>query len=98
MGKPEGTVENYLRKRAKEEGLSMRKLRWIGRRGAADNLLWREFPSVALVECKAPGEEVDWRSLQGREFRRMERDGWPVYQVNSFAQVDDVIERVKHGG
>lgn len=98
MGKPESRVENRLRKRVKEEGFSIRKVRWIGRRGAADNLVWSRFPLAAFVECKAEGEDVDWRSQQGRELRRAADDGWPVFVVNDFEGVEEVITFLKTGG
>jgi len=94
MGKPEARIEDYLRKQVKAHGGQIRKLRWIGRRGAADNLIWWKFPNVALVECKAPGEDIDWRSSQGREFRRMVEDEWPVFVVNSREAVDAVVRGV----
>lgn len=97
MGRPEASVEDYLRKRVKEKGGQYRKVSWPGRRGAPDQLIWFEFPRVALVECKAPGEEVDWRSLQGREIRRMREAGWPVHVVASRSEVDAVIEEVRGG-
>lgn len=97
MGKPEGKIENYLRRRVKEEGGEIRKLRWIGRQGAPDNMFWFSEGRLAFVECKAPGEVVDWRSQQGREIRRMHDDGLDVYVVSSFEQVDDMIHRVKNG-
>lgn len=95
MGKPEAKVEDYLRRRVKETGGQIRKTRWIGRRGAADNLCWWTFPQVALVECKAHDEYVDWRSLQGREIRRMRDAGWPVYVVNSREAVDAMLDEVR---
>lgn len=97
MGKPEAKIENFLRRRVKEEGGQIRKVRWIGRKGAADNLIWWTFPRVALVECKAEGESIDWRSNQGREFRRMADADWPVFEVNSHEEVETVIEMVKKG-
>lgn len=97
MGRPEHRVESYLRRRVREEGGQIRKVRWIGRRGAADNLVWFTFPRVALVEVKAEGGDIDWRSPQGREMQRMREHGWPVYVVSSKEQVDDMIAEVKRG-
>ena len=55
MGAPEAKVENYLRKRVKEEHGQIRKLAWLGRRGAPDDFVWWPGPRFAFVECKAPG-------------------------------------------
>lgn len=97
MGKREASIEHYLRDRVKAEGGEIRKLQWIGRRGAPDRLIWWSFPRVALIEVKAEGETVEERSLQGREIRRMRRDGWPVYVVNTREQVDFIVDMVKSG-
>lgn len=94
MGKPEAKVEDYLRKRVKETGGKCRKLRFIGRRGALDNLVWWQFPVVAVVECKAEGEDIDLSSPQGRTFSGMRDDGWPAYVVRSRADVDEFLVRV----
>lgn len=97
MGAPEARIENYLRRRVREEGGLIRKVRWIGRRGAADNIVVWEYPRFAYVECKAEGEEVDWDSLQGREITRLRSLGYPVYVVNSKPAVDAMIAEVKGG-
>lgn len=97
MGRPESKIENYLRRRVKEEQGSIRKVRWIGRRGAPDNLIWWTFPACALVECKAEGAEVDPRSQQARELRRLRDANWPVFVVSSHAEVDAAIDVVKKG-
>lgn len=98
MGKPEASIENYLLRRVKAEGGQIRKARWIGRRGCPDRLIWWGQPlRYAWCEVKAPGEEVDWRSNQGHEIRRMHDDGWEVYVVSTREQVDDMIAKVKGG-
>jgi len=95
MGAPEAKIEGYLRKRVKETGGAIRKFRWIGRRGAADNLVWYKFPAVALVEVKREGATVDPRSQQARDLRRMREAGWLVYVVSSHEEVDAMIEEVR---
>ncbi len=98
MGRPEASVENYLRAQVKAHGGQTRKVAWIGRKGAPDRIVWWKFPFIALVECKAPGEEVDWRSLQGREIKRLRDDRWPVCVVASRQEVDALIVMLKAGG
>lgn len=95
MGRREGKIENYLRRRVKETGGQYRKVGWIGRRGAPDQLVWWTWPRVALVECKAEGEYVKPGSQQEREIKRFAETGWPVYVVNSHEAVDAVIEEVR---
>ena len=97
MGRPEGAIEAYLVDQVKALGGEVRKVQWIGRKGAPDRLIWWDFPHVAFIEVKAPGVGIDHRSLQGREIARMRRDGWPVYVVNSREQVDRVVYAVSHG-
>lgn len=97
MGRPEARIENYLRRRVKEEGGWIRKARWIGRRGAADNIMGWEHPHLAFVECKREGEDIDWNSPQGREIKRLRALGYPVYVVNSKPAVDRMIAEVKGG-
>lgn len=95
MGRPEASVENYLRRRVKETGGRYRKVRWIGRRGAPDQLVWWTWPRAALVECKAEGKHVEKDSQQEREIGRLLGDGWPVFVVNCRADVDAMIETVR---
>ena len=97
MGKPEARVENYLRKRVKETGGKIRKLRFVGRAGALDNLIWYKFPRVAVIECKTEGGDIDLRTPQGRVLLGMRDDGWPAYVVRSHAEVDAVISKVLCG-
>ena len=95
MGRPEASVENYLRRRVQETGGKYRKVGWIGRRGAPDQLIWWKWPQVALVECKAEGGTVKPGSQQEREIQRLLADGWPVFVVNCRGDVDAVIETVR---
>lgn len=98
MGKPEGKVEEYLKKRVHETRGELRKVRWLCRNGGPDRLVWWGFPRAAFVEVKAPGEDVDWRTPQGREIRRLRQDGWLVFVVSSKEQVDEMVELVRAGG
>ena len=93
---PEGRIERYLRKAVKREGGIVRKLRWIGRRNAPDDLVDFGFPRVALVECKK-GEATDPTEAQAREHRLLRADGWPVYVVGSPEQIEAMIREVKYG-
>lgn len=95
MGRPEAKIEDYLRRRVREAGGTIRKFRWIGRKGAADNLVWFHFPNVALVECKAEGKDIDPRSQQARDLHRMREAGWPVYVVSSREEVDAMLGEMK---
>ena len=84
----EQTVEAYLVERARALGGEVRKIKWIGRRGAPDRLAM--LPGRTLwVELKAPGEKA--KPHQVRERERMRRMGQRVEVVDSFERVDEVL-------
>ena len=93
---PEGRIESYLKQAVKREGGKTRRIRWIGRRNAPDDLVSFGFPRVALVECKKD-EDTDPTVAQFREHRLLRADGWPVYVVGSPEQIEAMIKEVKHG-
>lgn len=95
MGAPEAKIENYLRKRVKAERGQIRKLSWLGRRGAPDDFVWWPGPRFAFVECKAPGGVLS--TLQVREIGRLRDDGFKVYVAYSYEDVDAMIAEVKGG-
>lgn len=96
----ESDIEEYLVKRVKALGGEVRKVKWIGRRGAPDRLamLPGDFdrfgedstPSRTIwVELKAPGEKP--KPHQAREHERMRHMGQQVEVVDSFEGVDEVL-------
>jgi len=92
----ESTIEKYLVKRVKALGGEVRKVQWIGRRGAPDRLVM--LPTVAApkpgmlirqtiwVELKAPGKEAEPHQL--REHKRMRKTGQYVVVIDSLLGVD----------
>lgn len=95
----ERDVERYLCRKVKEMGGEVRKVQWIGRRGAPDRLVM--FPASSQkfidgawgttlwVELKAPGEKV--KPHQAREHERMRKMGQRVVVVDSFEAVDALL-------
>lgn len=84
----EATIEQYLVEQVKAKGGEVRKVKWIGRRGAPDRLAM--LPDQTLwVELKAPGEKPE--PHQAREHDRMRRMGQRVEVVDSFERVDEVL-------
>ena len=83
----ESEVEAYLVKRVKELGGEIRKVKWIGRRGAPDRfvMLYGGF----FVETKAPGEKL--RPEQEKEIARMRKAGVRVWVVDTLMGVDDCM-------
>lgn len=95
---PEGKIESYLRKKVLASGGRLRKLRWIGQRGAPDRFVWWPEeqkgvgPIAALVEVKAPGKKPTAQQL--REHKRLRDDGFSVVVVDCEDMVDVMIERM----
>lgn len=91
----ESKIEAELRKRVKAARGETRKVRWLCRNGAPDRIIWWPGPRCAFVEVKRNGEDVDWRSSQGREILRLRRDGWVVYVLNDVSQIDRIIAETR---
>jgi hypothetical protein len=95
---PEGRVRSRLRKRALELGYEHRKLRWIGRAGAPDELLfWSESPTgqpfTVLVEVKRE-EGILPKPHQQREIDRLRQAGFIVYVVGSVEEVEAMFSEL----
>jgi hypothetical protein len=95
----ERDIENYARRRVASIGGETRKVKWIGRRGAPDDLIM--LPEMAtlshvrearttFVEFKAPGQKAT--AAQAREHCRMRAFGLRVVVINSLEGVDALFE------
>lgn len=99
----ESIIEKYLVKQAKARGGEVRKVQWIGHRGAPDRVVmlpsvgkwqrdgeWlRRDPRTLWVELKATG--VDPRDGQLREHRAMRAVGQEVFVIDSLEGVDKLL-------
>lgn len=99
----ESEIESYLVERVKALGGEVRKVQWIGRRGAPDRIVmlpgcdcgvptcanYSEPNPPIWVELKAPGEKA--KPHQAREHERMRAMGQRVVIVDSFEGVDEVL-------
>lgn len=85
----ERDIERYLVKRVKELGGEVRKVQWIGRRGAPDRLVALPNRSAFWVELKAPGEKA--AAHQVREHKRMIKMGMRVEIVDSLERVEELL-------
>lgn len=84
----ERDIERQLVKRVKAAGGDVRKLAWIGRRGAPDRLVM--LPGrFLLVELKAPGGRIS--RLQDVEHRRLRAAGFDVCVIWKLEDIDEVI-------
>jgi hypothetical protein len=90
----ESKIERYLVQRVKALGGEVRKVNWIGRRGAPDRLVMLPYrkllaPQTIWVELKATGQVAEPHQL--REHKRMRAMGQRVEVVDSFQRVDEVL-------
>ena len=95
----ERDIEHYLVKRAKAMGGEVRKVQWIGRRGAPDRLVMLppgivvypgpEFGRAVWVELKAPGVKAE--AYQLREHERMRRMGQRVVVIDSIEAIEELL-------
>lgn len=99
----ERDIEHHLVKRVKLLGGEVRKVKWIGRRGAPDRLVmlpgpWCGFtsdggfwakPRTIWIELKAPGEKP--KAYQLREHDRMRAMGQRVEVVDSIEAVEALL-------
>lgn len=97
----ESEIEAHLVKRVKALGGEVRKVKWIGRRGAPDRIVMLpndprigQWSATVWFELKAPGEKA--KPHQAREHERMRRMGQQVEVVDSMDGVDEALAR--HGG
>lgn len=95
----ERDIEAHLVKRVKELGGEVRKVQWIGRRGAPDRLVMLPFltyigdPSelnTIWIELKAPGVKPELHQL--REHDRMRKMGQRVVVIDSIEGVEELLQ------
>ena len=88
----ERDVEGYLVKRVEALGGEVRKLKWIGRRGAPDRLVMLPGRSF-FVETKKPGEDAE--KHQHKEHKVMRAAGLRVVIIDSIDSVDEVLNECR---
>lgn len=86
----ERDVEKYLVMRVKAAGGEVRKLKWIGRHGAPDRLVFLPKGRLIFVEVKAPGKKPE--EHQHREILKLMQRGQSVRVVDSFEAVEVLID------
>ena len=88
----ERDIEDYLVKRVNAMGGEVRKVKWIGRRGAPDRLVMLPhsgYRTTIWVELKAPGEKAKPHQL--REHERMRAMHQWVVVIDSLAGVEELL-------
>ena len=91
---PAGKLQGRLRKLVQGNGGHYRKIRYEGRRGCPDCLIWWEWPALAFVEIKAEGDR--YSKLQEREIERMQNAGIPVFTARDMNDVEAIVEVVRN--
>lgn len=89
----EARVEGRLVQRVKAAGGMVRKLAWIGRRGAPDRVVFlpegHPFAGLTFVELKRPGLKAE--DHQAREHERLQRYGQRVLVIDTLTKVDAFV-------
>lgn len=100
---PAGKLQGHLRKLVQGSGGQYRKVRYEGRRGCPDCLVWWEWPQIAFIEIKAEGDRYSklqgdrYSKLQEREVERMQSAGIPVFTARTAEDVEKIVELVRKG-
>ena len=84
----ENQIEKHLHDRVKALGGEHRRLAWIGRNGAADDLILLPGRHL-LIECKRPGKAATTGQL--REHERLRAAGFEVHVVSTTAEIDTLF-------
>jgi hypothetical protein len=90
----ESRLEEYFTTRTRKAKGKTRKVKWVGRRGAPDRLLWlpdMQFP--VLVELKAIDGVL--KLHQKREHKRLRKMGFQVFVWWTKEQIDNFIRLPK---
>ena len=95
---PEGKIEDYFVEQCEAGGALVRKLAYVGRRGAPDRMVvWPPLgvapPKIDFVELKAPGQKPD--PHQEREHKRLRALRCNVFVIDSKEAVDRYIAKRK---
>ena len=95
----ESKIEDHLKKCAKRAGGETRKVKWIGRRNAPDQLVmlpertapaYNSVGSSFYVELKAPKKGPT--AAQAREHRRMRACNLKVFVASTIEEVEELFK------
>ena len=92
---PAGKLQDRLRHLVQQSGGQYRKVRWEGRRGCPDCLIWWDWPALAFVEVKVGDDRLS--KLQSREVDRLRRAGIPVFTAKTIEDVKNIVAEVREG-
>lgn len=91
----ESDIEDRLVRRVRDLGGEVRKVEWIGRKGAPDRLVMLSARTI-WVELKAPGKAALFprnahERGQHREHERMRRMGQVVHVIDSYEDIERIL-------
>lgn len=89
MPGPEAIVERTTCKRAKEQGWTVRKVSFLGTRGAPDRLFGRPGRGVFIEFKRAGGDATKQQARRHAELRSW---GFEVHVCDTIEQAADVLE------
>lgn len=92
----ESSVEDYLCDQTKRLGGEVRKVAWLGRKGAPDRLVMLNGRHP-LIEVKRPphnGKREEPRGEQLREHRKLRAAGFEVHVVDTKEGVDILLASI----
>jgi hypothetical protein len=85
----EREVEKHLVKTIKAIGGEIRKVQWIGRRGAPDRCVMLPDGVLYWVELKRPGGKLE--AHQAREHKRLQKMGQSVRVLDTIEKIDQLF-------
>ena len=88
----ERDIERYLVRQAKSLQGEVRKVMYIGHRGAPDRLLMLPAGVLVWIELKAPGKKPEPHQI--REHVRMRQMGQRVAVIDSLEGVDALMKEL----
>lgn len=88
----ESTIERYLVKQFALHGAIVRKVSWLGRRGAPDRVVFVHNGGIVWVELKAPNKKPS--ALQRQEHARLNALGHTVHLIDNMQAVDALVASV----
>jgi len=91
--RPETAVENYLHRQVAKAGGTYRRVAWVGRRNAPDDLIAIPGLFPFFVECKADKKKKP-RIGQLRDHARLRKMGFKVFVVSTREEVDRLFAEV----
>lgn len=95
MGKPEGIIEDYLQKRAKELDFFCTKFTSPGQRGVPDRILVGHGHTF-FVELKKPNGKT--RLSQNCVINKIRKHGGSVYVIDSKQSVESLLQHLVNNG